>query len=98
MGSNAHHPGRVAEWFIAPVLKTDGGTNSAPREFESHPFRQFLQELALYSVDVLKKSAFQDELTNVLELLPVEQVDQETLDVIKYLKRRVKELDEKTKS
>ena len=58
-----------------------------------------LQEFILnYSVDMLKKSAFQDELTNVLELLPEEQVDQETLDVIKYLKRRVKELDEKTKS
>lgn len=50
-----------------------------------------------YSVDMLKKSAFQDELTNVLELLPVEQVDQKTLDVIEYLKHRIKEIDKNLK-
>ena len=51
-----------------------------------------------YSIDVLKKSAFQDEITNILELLPVEQVDQETLNVIDYLKRRIKEIDKTVKS
>ena len=57
-----------------------------------------LQEIVLnYSVDMLKKSAFQDELTNILELLPVEQVDQETLNVIEYLKRRIKEIDKNAK-
>lgn len=57
-----------------------------------------LQEIVLnYSVDMLKKSAFQDELTNILELLPEEQVDQETLNVIEYLKRRIKEIDKNTK-
>lgn len=50
-----------------------------------------------YSVDMLKKSAFQDELTNVLELLPVEQLDQTTLDVIAYLKARINEIDKNAK-
>jgi uncharacterized circularly permuted ATP-grasp superfamily protein len=51
-----------------------------------------------YSVDVLKKSAFQDELTNVLEIVPVEYRDQEWVTVEAYFKRRIKQLDEKTKS
>jgi hypothetical protein len=52
-----------------------------------------------YSVDVLKKSAFQDELTNVL-LLKLGANMMEDLErdvVIEYFKRRIKELDEKTK-
>lgn len=51
-----------------------------------------------YSVDVLKKSAFQDELTNVLEIVPVEYRDQEWVTVEAYIKRRIKQLDEKTKT
>ena len=63
------------------------------------PSAIFAMETKLsYSIDVLKKSAFQDELTNILELLPVEQVDQETLNVIDYLKRRIKEIDKAIKS
>lgn len=50
-----------------------------------------------YSVDVLKKSAFQDELTNVLEIVPVEYRDEEWVIVEAYFKRRIKQLDEKTK-
>lgn len=62
------------------------------------PSATFAMETMLsYSIDVLKKSAFQDELTNVLELLPEEQVDRETLDVIEYLRRRIKEIDKNTK-
>ena len=34
-------PGRVAERFKAPVLKTGRG-RELPREFESHPFRHFV--------------------------------------------------------
>jgi hypothetical protein len=52
-----------------------------------------------YSVDVLKKSAFQDELTNVL-LLKLGANMMEDLErdiVVEYFKRRIKELDEKTK-
>ena len=70
------------------------------REFESHPFRHFLRRRSLsYSVDVLKKSAFQDELTNVL-LLKLGANMMEDLErdiVVEYFKRRIKELDEKTK-
>jgi len=50
-----------------------------------------------YSVDVLKKSAFQDELVNVLNIVPLEYRDQEWITAEAYIKRRIKELDEKTK-
>ncbi len=50
-----------------------------------------------YSIDVLKKSAFQDELTNVLETVPVEYRDEEWVAAEAYIKRRMKQLDEKTK-
>lgn len=50
-----------------------------------------------YSVDVLKKSAFQDELANVLNIVPLEYRDQEWVAAEAYIKRRIKELDEKTK-
>ena len=56
-------------------------------------------DLLSYSVDVLKKSAFQDELTNVL-LLKLGANMMEDLErdiVVEYFKRRIKELDEKTK-
>jgi hypothetical protein len=50
-----------------------------------------------YSIDVLKKSVFEDELINTLNLIPVESVDEATVSVIEYFKRRIKELDAKTK-
>ena len=37
---NDFNAGRVAERFKAPVLKTGRG-RELPREFESHPFRQY---------------------------------------------------------
>ena len=50
-----------------------------------------------YSLDVLKKSVFEDELINILGLIPTESVDEGTVSVIEYFKRRIKELDAKTK-
>ena len=53
-----------------------------------------------YSIDVIKKSAFQDELTNVLELKANGTLveDAERMIVIEYLKRRIKEIDKTVKS
>ena len=50
-----------------------------------------------YSIDALKKSAFEDELNNVLNLVPSEYLDKDTVSVIEYFKRRIKELDAKTR-
>ena len=46
-----------------------------------------------YSVDTLKKSAFVDELNNVLNIQPVEDIDENMLCVIEYFKTRIKEID-----
>lgn len=44
-----------------------------------------------YSVDMLKKAAFVDELNNFLKLLPL---DDHTNDlIIKYFEKRIKEID-----
>lgn len=45
------------------------------------------------STELLKKSAFIDELNNRLLLLPADQIDKETLSVINYLKARVIEIN-----
>ena len=50
-----------------------------------------------YSVDMLKKSAFQDEITNVLELYPADQVDEKILNVVEYLRDRIKFIDKNIK-
>lgn len=52
-----------------------------------------------YSVDVLKKSAFQDEIMNVLEMEST-KLNMGNLAhniVLSYFKARIKELDESTK-
>lgn len=96
MGSNAHLFTEGAGVGSPHSLENCGSARMMVRCLHPPPFS--LQEIILnYSVDMLKKSAFQDELTNILELLPVEQVDQETLNVIEYLKRRIKEIDKQTK-
>jgi hypothetical protein len=53
-----------------------------------------------YSIDLIKKSAFQDELTNVLELKANGTLveDAERMIVIEYLKRRIREIDKTVKS
>jgi hypothetical protein len=50
-----------------------------------------------YSVDMLKKYAFLDELNNFLKLKPVDQIDKDTQSVIEYLENRVKEIEKKYK-
>jgi len=52
-----------------------------------------------YSIDVLKKSAFQDELMNVLdsENAKLKMGNLAHGIVFSYFKSRIKELDEKTK-
>lgn len=45
-----------------------------------------------YSIQMLKASAFDHELRNVIDLLPADQQDEEVLVVKNYLLKRVKEL------
>jgi hypothetical protein len=47
------------------------------------------------STEWLKKAAFTDELNNTLLLLPPSEVDEDTLVVIHYLKKRVKEISDR---
>lgn len=50
-----------------------------------------------YSAAMLKRSAFQDELVNVLNVLPEEDIDEATVVVQEYLKKRLKQLEKMTK-
>jgi hypothetical protein len=45
-----------------------------------------------YSIQMLKASAFDHELRNVIDLLPLDQQDEETVVVKNYLLKRIKEL------
>jgi len=45
------------------------------------------------STEWFKRAAFLDELNNRLLLLPPDQVDEETLNVINYLKSRVADIN-----
>lgn len=49
-----------------------------------------------YSVDMLKKAAFVDELNNVLKS-PRNEKTNETAVIINYLEKRIKQIDEKNK-
>ena len=46
-----------------------------------------------YSVDYLKRAAFNDELQNVLRLLDITYQDEAVCAVIAYLEYRIKEID-----
>lgn len=46
-----------------------------------------------YSVDMLKRSAFVDEINNTLISVPVEEQDEDYLVVLGYLKKRIKEIE-----
>ena len=46
-----------------------------------------------YSSAMLKKSAFQDELVNFINTIPVEAVDENILIIQTYFKKRIKELE-----
>lgn len=45
-----------------------------------------------YSIRMLKVSAFEHELRNVLDLMPIDQQDEEAIAVKNYLIKRVLEL------
>ena len=45
-----------------------------------------------YSIKMLKCSAFEHELINILEIIPLDQQDEEILAVKNYLTKRVLEL------
>jgi len=45
-----------------------------------------------YSIQMLKASAFDHELRNVIDLLPLDQQDEETVVVKNYLTKRILEL------
>jgi hypothetical protein len=45
-----------------------------------------------YSIQMLKASAFDHELRNVIDLLPLDQQDEETVVVKNYLAKRILEL------
>lgn len=50
-----------------------------------------------YSIDVLKKSAFQHELMSVLSIVPLTERDEEWMAAKEYFEKRIKELDLATK-
>jgi hypothetical protein len=50
-----------------------------------------------YSVDMMKRAAFHDELVNLINTMPVENVDEDIVAVKEYLTRRLKEFDRKYK-
>lgn len=50
-----------------------------------------------YSIEVMKRSAFHDELVNVIGTMPSDQIDANIIAVKDYLTKRIKEMDRKTK-
>ena len=50
-----------------------------------------------YSVEILKRSVFHDELVNVIGTMPPEKVDANLIAVRDYLTKRMKEIDRNTK-
>ncbi len=50
-----------------------------------------------YSIEVMKRSAFHDELVNVIGTMHPEKVDANIIAVRDYLTKRIKEMDRNTK-
>jgi hypothetical protein len=46
-----------------------------------------------YSIDMMKRAAFHDELENVINTMPIDQIDANIVAVKEYLSRRLKEFD-----
>jgi len=53
--------------------------------------------MAGYSIDVIKKATFEDELMNVLNFEALENRDEAWVIIQDYFKARLKELDKATK-
>lgn len=45
-----------------------------------------------YSIRMLKKSAFEHEILNSIDILSIDQIDEELVIVRNYLTKRIKEL------
>jgi hypothetical protein len=56
-----------------------------------------MQQEHNYSIDYLKRAAFVDELNNCLKVLEEDDVTPEVVDVMQYLEKRIKEIDQKYK-
>lgn len=50
-----------------------------------------------YSVDMIKKASFVDELNNILRVLPSDKLDEAKTAVIQYLESRIAEIDKRYK-
>lgn len=50
-----------------------------------------------YSIDVLKKSSFQHEFTNILNIVPLSKRDENWKAVEEYFRTRIEELDKATR-
>lgn len=50
-----------------------------------------------YSVDMIKKASFVDELNNTLRVLPTDKLDEAKTSVIQYLESRIAEIDKRYK-
>jgi len=46
-----------------------------------------------YSTDIMKKTAFQDELINVIGIMPPDKMDPNLIAVRDYLSKRIKEIE-----
>ena len=51
--------------------------------------------MSSYSIDLIKRSAFEDELHNIIDILPEEEKQEDLAVVINYFKYRMKEIDTK---
>lgn len=46
-----------------------------------------------YSIEVMKRSAFHDELVNIIGTMPPDKIDANIIAVGDYLTKRIKEMD-----
>ncbi len=46
-----------------------------------------------YSIEVMKRSAFHDELVNIIGTMPPDKIDANIIAVRDYLTKRIKEMD-----
>jgi hypothetical protein len=51
------------------------------------------ENMVSYSTDMLKRAAFQDELTNILDITPPEYRDEGWAIVQTYFQKRIKEIE-----
>ena len=62
-------------------------------DVNDHIFTMEWEDMVSYSTDMLKRAAFQDELTNLLDITPPEYRDEEWAIVQAYFQKRIKEIE-----